>query len=198
MGDNVLAPTHFRNPAGTCKKCGNMVQTWIGVGSIFGTIVCLVVSISPPCGCGCSLPCAIKFCWTTLCLCRKRFWRKFCSCKCMKVLVKCLCGYRACKCTRPKIPNHTGEQKKGLLWHMRSKIKIILGFYQMMIALTNTMKYQWPDFTVQFLAIIRLFTFDIMVIPFVPCLARSDFINVFFLTILGPPVVIAMLILAYF
>ena len=65
------------------------------------------------------------------------------------------------------------------------------------MSLTGTLQYKWPPFTLQFFAWARLFTFDVMALPFVGCLSRSSFVNAFFMTIIGPPAVIVAFIVLY-
>ena len=73
----------------------------------------------------------------------------------------------------------------------------MLGFYQILVAVTSTLNIIWPPLTLNFLIWMRLLTLDLPVLPFVGCLSRSSFVNSFFITISGPPVLIAIFVLLY-
>lgn len=70
-------------------------------------------------------------------------------------------------------------------------------FYQILLSLTNILQLQWPRPTLLFLNWMRIFTFDLMVLPFVGCLTRTSFVNIFCLTVLGPLLCIAFMSLLY-
>ena len=71
------------------------------------------------------------------------------------------------------------------------------GFYQILGAITSTLNYKWPAFTLNFLIWMRLFTLDLPALPFVGCLSRSSFVNSFFITTLAPPALIGFMILLH-
>ena len=79
--------------------------------------------------------------------------------------------------------------------NLRVKAKIAIGFYQVLMSVTSTLEMEWPQFTLDFFAWMRLFTFDLMVLPFVGCLNRSSYVNAFFITVLSPGVFIIVMIL---
>ena len=71
------------------------------------------------------------------------------------------------------------------------------GFYQILGAITSTLNYKWPEFTLNFMIWMRLFTLDLPALPFVGCLSRSSFVNSFFITISAPPALIGFMILLH-
>ena len=71
-----------------------------------------------------------------------------------------------------------------------------VGFYQVLMPVTSTLETEWPPFVYDFFSWMRLFTFDLMVLPFIGCLNRSSYVNSFFITVLSPVVfIVSMLFL---
>ena len=50
--------------------------------------------------------------------------------------------------------------------------QIAIGFYQVLMSASNTLQMEWPQFALDFFAWMKLFTFNIMVLPFIGCLQR--------------------------
>ena len=68
---------------------------------------------------------------------------------------------------------------------------------QILLAVTSTLNIKWPEFTLDFLIWMRIFTLDLPVLPFVGCLSRSSFVNSFFIKISAPPSLIGFMTLLH-
>ena len=192
MGPDVMSPTHYRNKDGACVECGDTTFSWAAAGLFFLGILIVALVIKKyglaPCHC----------CWALSRIC---IWKcfEYVTCQCLRKRCRricCCCRWKCCRCRRPEVPHHHGEKKKTkLVDKVRVKLKIIITFYQILMSISNTLTIKWPSFTLNYLVWMRLFTLDLPVLPFVGCLSRSSFVNTFFLTVSGPPIIIASMMM---